>query len=145
MEPEDFLVLATLLATGTPNPAKLRTATSRAYYGVHHIGSKALTDVGIKISRGPAAHGEVFNKLQVSGDPDLEAAGSQLADLHSYRIKADYRLEDLRTEKPQNVRGHIEQAKKIVDTIRDVWSIPSKKQAISRAIKDWEISTGNRS
>lgn len=141
MNPRDFLDLARLLATGTPKPANLRTATSRAYYSAHHVGAETLSGMGFTIGTGPGGHGDVWNRLQNSGDTDLTAAGSQLADLHSNRIKADYRLKKGEAENPANVRGHIEQARKVVETIEQSCSGP-KRPAILKAIKDWETSTG---
>lgn len=141
MNARDFLDLARLLAIGTPKPANLRTATSRAYYSAHHVGAEALARMGCKISTGPGGHGDVWNMLQHSGDKELTVAGRQLLDLHSYRIKADYRLEDRRAENQANVRGHIEMAKKIVAAIEQSCSGP-KRQDILKAIKDWITLTG---
>ena len=137
MNPRDFLVLAHLLATGTPKSANLRTATSRAYYAAHHVGAETLSGLGFTITTGPGGHGDVWNRLQNSGDMDLTVAGSQLADLHSNRIKADYRLKDGKAENQKNVRGHVEQAKKIVEAIEQSCS-GSKGQNIIKAIKAWE-------
>lgn len=142
MNPQEFLDLARLLATGTPKPANLRTATSRAYYAAHHVGAESLARMGCTISTGPGSHADVWNRLQNSGDGELTVAGSQLADLHSNRIKADYRLKDGKAENQANVRGHIQQAKKIVEAIEQSCSGP-KRQHILNAIKAWETSTGH--
>jgi len=141
MNPRDFLDLARLLATETPKAANLRTATSRAYYSAHHVGAEVLRVMGLKISTGGSGHQDVWRRLQNSGDDDLKIAGSQLADLHSSRVRADYRLKDGRAEKQANVRGHIQQAQEIVETIERSCSGP-KRQDILKAIKQWETSTG---
>src|SRR3990172_9293049 len=141
MNPRDFLDLARLLVSETPKAANLRTATSRAYYSAHHVGAETLARMGYKISTGPGGHGDVWKRLQHSGDEELTVAGSQLADLYSNRIKADYRLEDGKAENQANVRGHIELAKKIVDAIERSCSGP-KRQDILNAIKQWETLTG---
>ncbi len=141
MEPRDFLDLARLLASGTPKAANLRTATSRAYYSAHHVGAEVLKTMGLKVSTGGSGHQDVWHRLQNSGDDDLKIAGSQLADLHSSRVKADYRLNDRRAENQANARAHIEQARKIVEAIERSCSGP-KRQAILQAIKNWEASIG---
>lgn len=140
MNPRDFLDLARLLATGTPKPANLRTATSRAYYAAHHVGADVLRGMGLKISTGGIGHQDVWRRLQNSGDDDLRIAGSQPADLHSSRVRADYRLTDGRAEKQENARGHIDQARKIVEAIERLCSSP-KRQDIVKAIKAWETAT----
>lgn len=139
MNPRDFLDLARLLATGTAKSANLRTATSRAYYAAHHVGAEVLTGMGFRINTGAGGHGDVWKRLQNGGDLDLTLAGSQLADLYSYRVKADYRLRDGKAENQNNVRGHVEQAKKIVEAIEQSCSSP-KRQNILNAIKSWETS-----
>ena len=141
MNPRDFLDLARLLATGTPKSANLRTATSRAYYAAHHVGAEVLSGMGFRISTGAGGHGDVWKRLQNSGDEDLTLAGSQLADLHSSRVKADYRLKDGNAEKQENVRVHIEHAQKIIHAIERS-SSGSKLQNIVKAIKAWETSVG---
>lgn len=99
-----------------------------------------LSGMGFTISGSPGGHGDVWRRLQNSGNVELTAAGSQLADLHSYRVKADYRLKDRRAENKANVCGHIEQAKRIIEAIEQSCSGP-KRQNILQAIKDWETST----
>ena len=141
MNPQDFLNLAQILATGTPNPSKLRTATSRAYYAAHHIGAKTLREMNFKIKESGSGHFDVWSKLQNSNHEELIVAGSQLADLHSSRLKADYRLNDARTENQDTVRGHVIQARKIIETIERSCS-GSQRQDILNAIKEWEAKTG---
>lgn len=141
MNPRDFLDLAHLLASGTAKPANLRTATSRAYYSAHHVGAEVLRSMGLKISTGGTGHQDVWRRLQNSGYDDLKIAGSQLADLHSSRLRADYRLKDERAENQANVRAHIQQSEKIVEAIERSCS-GANRQAILQAIKSWEAAIG---
>ncbi|MBZ0168458.1 hypothetical protein MELA_02723 [Candidatus Methylomirabilis lanthanidiphila] len=140
MDPREFLDLASQLVTEPPKAVNLRTATNRAYYSAHHEGAEFLKKIGCTISTGPSGHGDVWNMLQNSGDEELTVAGSKLHDLYTSRIKADYRLEDRRAENQTNVRGHIAQAKKIVEAIERSCS-GSKRQDIINAIKRWETLT----
>lgn len=137
MDPREFLNLAQLLAIGTPKAANLRTATSRAYYAAHHVGAEVLSGLGFVIKTDAGGHADVWNRLQNSGAEEVRVAGSQLADLYGWRLKADYRLRDGRAEKQANVRGHIEQARKIVQTLDQSCSGAARPQII-KAIKDWE-------
>lgn len=139
MNPREFLSLASLLVIGTPRSANLRTATSRAYYAAHHVGAEVLSGMGCTISKGGRGHGDVWERLQNSGDEELMVAGSKLANLHSNRLKADYRLNDLNAEKPENVKAHIANAQTIVQVI-DRSSSSSKLPNIIKAIKDYERS-----
>lgn len=141
MDPQEFLNLARLLATGTPTAAKLRTATSRAYYSAYHVGAEFLERMGCTISTGPSGHGDVWKRLQQSGDEELKMVGSQLANLHSSRITADYKLNEGRAENQTNVHGHIRQAERIIETIERYRSGP-KRQDIVDAIKQWKTLTG---
>ena len=92
MDPREFHRLAAQLVGGT-SPAEFRTAVSRAYYAAYNVAVQILEEMGFRVSRGPAGHGEVQNRLSNCGDGEVIRVGSQLATLHSKRIQADYRLD----------------------------------------------------
>lgn len=135
MEPKKFLELAQALAFETPQPAKLRTATSRAYYSAYNVSVEALESLGAQINKGHGGHGQVQRFLGNSKDEELQQISSDLGTLHSSRISADYRLADQRTENPNNVKLFVQHAKKIIDTLERCCAGPNK-QAIIKAIKD---------
>lgn len=137
MEPRKFLDLAQLLALGTPQPERLRSATSRAYYAVYNVSKKILTDLGFRISTGPSGHGEVCSRFGNSRDTDLQMVGSQLGTLRRFRNNADYDLSDNGPEKPENVKAHVEQAKRMIETVERCCS-GQTKQRIVEAIKEYE-------
>ncbi len=93
--------------------------------------------MGIAITKGPAAHGEVRDCFSNSGDGQLIPLGSQLADLHSQRIKADYRITEVAFENPKNACAHVEQARRMIEILEGCCS-GSKRTQIRKAIKDWE-------
>lgn len=140
MEPRKFLDLAQLLIIGTPQPERLRSATSRAYYAAYNISRKRLSELGFKISSGPSGHGEVCDRLGNSRDTDLQVIGSQLSTLRRFRNNADYDLADGKPEKLDNVRAHVEQAKRMIETIERCCSGPTRSNIIE-AIKAWEKLT----
>lgn len=88
-----------LAAAAEPDEVACRTAVSRAYYGVFHLALAFLSDLGIVIPANANAHAAVQRYLIGCGHPDAQHAGTILADLHSDRIKADYRLDDPRFER----------------------------------------------
>jgi hypothetical protein len=88
-----------LAAAAEPDEVACRTAVSRAYYGVFHLALAFLSDLGILIPANANAHAAAQRYLIASGHPDAQHAGTLLGDLHSDRIKADYRLDDARFER----------------------------------------------
>ena len=90
MEPHDFHRLAAQLVN-SPHAAELRTAISRAYYATYHVSVALLEAMGFRLSRGPAGHGDVRNRLSNSGDLEVMRVGNQLGQLHSQRIAESLR------------------------------------------------------
>ena len=113
MDPHDFYQLASQLAT-SPHAAELRTAISRAYYATYHVGVTLLEAMGFRLSSGPAGHGEVRNRLSNSGDPEVMRVGTQLGQLHSQRIAADYRLRNTNVENPKTAQAVVQQARRMM-------------------------------
>ena len=134
MEPKKFLELAQVLAFEPSHPAKLRTAISRAYYAAYNVSVETLENMGVQISKGPSGHGQVQRFLGNSKNQELEQISSDLGTLHSSRLAADYRLTDLRTENPTNVKALVGHAKKVIDTVERCCTGPNK-HAIITAIK----------
>jgi len=136
MDPREFHRLAAQLVGGT-SPAEFRTAVSRAYHAAYNVAVQILEEMGFRVSRGPAGHGEVQNRLSNCGDGEVIRVGSQLAGLHSKRIQADYRLDRTDVESVKTVRALVEQAKRMIQTLDECRSEPRRTQIIA-AIQDWE-------
>ena len=136
MNPRDFHRLAARLMTDF-SPAAARTAISQAYYASYNVAVETLTEMGFRVSRGPAGHGEVQNRLLSSGDTEVMRVGSQLADLHRRRIQADYRLDNVDVERLKTVRALIEQAGKMIN-ILDACRTDPRRNHIIVSIQDWE-------
>ncbi len=115
MDPREFHRLAERLS-GSRDPAELRTATSRAYYAVYNVGAELLNQV-VPLSRGAASHGQVQKLLANCGDPQVVQAGSDLGDLHSRRIDADYEMTNRNAENVRTVVTTISEAKHMIETI----------------------------
>jgi uncharacterized protein (UPF0332 family) len=138
MDPRDFHQLALRLAQSI-DAAELRTAISRSYYATYHVGVALLETMGFRLSRGPAGHGEVRNRLSNSGDPEVMRVGHQLGSLQSQRIAADYRLDHTNIENPKTAQAIVQQARRMIQ-ILDVCFAEPKRSHIRRAIQAWERS-----
>ena len=136
MDPREFQTLASILVNGK-TPAEIRTAISRAYYATHNVGAEILSRGGFRISEGPGGHGDVWNRLSNSGDTEVMKVGSQLSNLYAMRIHADYRLYRTDVENQKTAQGLVEQAKRMIKILDEIFS-GSKRAQIIRAIQDWE-------
>ena len=136
MEPRDFYRLAPQLVN-SPHAAELRTAISRAYYATYNVGVALLEGMGCRLSKGPAGHGEVRNRLSNSGDPEVARVGNQLGQLQSQRIAADYRLDQRGVENPKTAQALVQQADKMIQILDGCLAEPKRSQ-IRRAIQEWE-------
>lgn len=136
MDPREFLQLATALV-GRTGAAELRTAISRAYYATYNVSVELLKTMAIPISAGPAGHGQVATYLHNSGDPEMQKVGSQFADLHSKRIRADYRMNRRDVENPKTAQALIAQANMMMQTVDTCRSEPKFSQ-IRSAIESYQ-------
>ena len=72
MDPKKFLDAAEDLVKENPlKPAKLRSATSRAYYAAFHVCRDILDDMGFRITRAGPGHGDVVKYLASSQSWDI--------------------------------------------------------------------------
>lgn len=123
MDPREFHCLSKQLATNS-TPAGIRTAVSRAYYAVFHVGSENLEKLGFKIPQNPNGHAEVERRLHNCGDPEISAVGTQLGDLRSKRIKADYRLTYRKIENSDSALVLVKLAEKMIRTLDEKFKSP---------------------
>jgi uncharacterized protein (UPF0332 family) len=97
-DPLDFLQLARMLANEAANPAsrardaRLRTAYSRAYYGLYlHVRALIVQRHNIPVRH--LKHGDLYSRLQYASSPKpLRRLGSELQRLYRLRQTADYEL-----------------------------------------------------
>ncbi len=145
MDPKKFLELAEALVKQTPpEPARLRSATSRAYYAAYNLCLLTIRDLGFKTRKSDGAHGEVVNFLASSKDRELESMSGHLGSLRSFRNNADYDLHLYRAEKLMNVQLHIIQARNIVSTVERCCSGPNRASIIE-AMKVFDDVNNGRS
>lgn len=127
MTGSDFIALAEKLAT-SQDEASFRSAASRAYYGAFHLVREFLENIQRSVPRNANAHVLLARQLQRSGQSDAYRAGSLLGDLHSRRIKADYRLEDRRAGTLPFAQFCIDAAKEIESAICVCQAEPARSE-----------------
>jgi hypothetical protein len=91
MNAQDFLDFAGKTAHLHREPAGCRSTISRAYYGAFHLASEFMLELGISID---ANHGHLQHDFRAGQHPDAIDIGAWLQELHSLRVKADYRLRE---------------------------------------------------
>ncbi len=99
MNPGDFISVAEELAKGK-REAHRRSAISRAYYAVFHEAKQALqTKRNEYVPKNSNAHAHVQTWLINQQDNTLSALGSDIGNLHSQRLRADYNIDELIIDK----------------------------------------------
>lgn len=129
MNPREFQELAKKLANGD-SPAEFRTAVSRAYYSVFNVGAELMKGMGFPIPESPSGHGELEYRLSNSKHIDVEKVGSQLADLRSRRIHADYRLERKEVETRKNAQAVVQQASGMIIVLDRCCTGPDRPKVV---------------
>jgi len=129
MNPREFQNLAIKLVNGD-SPAEFRTAVSRAYYSVFNVGAELMKGMGFPISENPGGHGELEHRLSNSKHIDIEKVGSQLGDLRSRRIQADYRLERREVETRKNAQAIVQQASTMIMVLDKCCTGPDRPKVV---------------
>lgn len=117
--------------------SRFRSAVSRAYYGAFHLATSQLASWQFVVRKNACGHQETYNLLWGSGQPDARRVASLLDDLRTERIKADYRLDDLRFQTSQMAVMCVEMAetlKRALEKCRD------QEEAIQEGIRQWIAS-----
>lgn len=82
-------------------PRWSRTAINRAYYAVYSSAEASLATFGCDVPKTGAGHREVRQLCFYSGVPELQRVADVLREVYSWRVRADYRHDDL---DPEQVR-----------------------------------------
>jgi uncharacterized protein (UPF0332 family) len=132
MRPDDFIAAAgKLAAIAQGNEALLRSAVSRAYYGVFHLTLELLGAASIDLPRNASAHVRCRRLLAACGQPLANDIAEVLADLHADRIRADYRLTDNRYRAFARVQSSIERANDAAGWIAECTQEPIRSEIAS--------------
>lgn len=134
MSGNEFLDLATQLLAST-NEARLRTATSRAYYAAYHAARNLIVACGVEVPW-TNIHDKVQWCLQETSSSLLKSAGGRLGSLRSERNRADYNLDDSKFQKAKNSQLQVRVAVEIVTAIESVAGTSGMTQ-IREEIRDY--------
>jgi len=118
MEPRGFLELARTLK-GEATPAGYRTAIGRAYYAAFNTGAQLLREAGCRVPKGPEAHRDVPDLLELTGVHELSMAARDLLTLREQRSFADYDLDHPMPENSATAEAAIRQAESIIETLEE--------------------------
>ena len=143
MDPADFYRLGLRLITGgsAPDTAACRTAIGRAYYSALNRVEVTLAGWGAACGRGPQKHGLAVRLLHATADPDLIRSSADLDRLRTMRNRADYDLNDGAIETPSRARTALDLAKRVMDSLGDVESDPSRRTAAEGHIRSYRRRT----
>ena len=107
----DYIKLAEELAL-TQNQAKLRSAVSRAYYGVF---SQCRTFCKKSMDKSPDVHRKIIEKLKMGETREEISLGNSLSNLRDKRNEADYNSFAAFT--PQDTISNINEAKRAISIL----------------------------
>ena len=140
MDPRRFLDLARVYKGGHATAESYRSAISREYYAAFNVGVETLNTIGIQLTDGPGAHGELQQCLGVCEDPDLDDARDLLGNLSGRRRRADYRMDAAETETRKEADIACREAAEAIRILEMLINDPSKNAAII-AMKDYARDT----
>jgi uncharacterized protein (UPF0332 family) len=143
MTDNDFLELADLFLSQLPQASEAlhRTVVSRAYYGVYHLASTFLGELGFAHGRD---HGLPPRLLMVAGDNNAREAGKLLNDLQGERVKADYDLASrrfLQLELAKEIVHSAHEAKRLLEACR----AEPARSLIKSGIEAWQRRVSGKS
>jgi hypothetical protein len=117
-------------------PAGYRSAISRAYYAAFHSAREFIQGMlAVPLTEGPAAHGQVRNHLVSTGAEEIDQVSLDLANLHSERIAADYRLMKRHVEKEQLAADLVNLAGDIIATMNRCRSDTQRYAIVRDAVR----------
>jgi uncharacterized protein (UPF0332 family) len=142
MEAREFHKLASALLAD-PKPAQIRTAISRTYYAIFNLAVQFLTGLGFVLPRNNK-HVAVQRWLQNSADLDIVRVGSQLTDLASKRVQADYDLDDESIESRKTALTVIAQVDRMMQTVEKCLPDEPRRADITKAVREYLVLTKSR-
>lgn len=99
MDYSRFIALAYQLKNDPgQDPAAIRSAVSRIYYGVMHKALEIIERLDKPVVRGTGHHQFVQKVLMNCGHAEFKLAGSMIRDMHDKRCDADYKIDNVSYE-----------------------------------------------
>lgn len=136
MPPIKFIELARRMAVlFRSDPAGVRTAVGRAYYGAFHEARLFLEQLGYFVPKNENGHRFVQVRLLNADNEHAKRLGSLLCHLHDRRKKADYDIDEAAYEAESFLVGaiaRIDRAANILDQCRAEPARSEIQQGIGR-------------
>ncbi len=112
---DEFIAVATQLLTNQ-NEARLRSAVSRAYYGVYHTARGFIQSLDVIIPKYDS-HDKLWWCFQEAGEPETRVVANGLNLLRRERNFADYDFDDRRFTTQDTARTLVRLAIEVVDRL----------------------------
>jgi len=93
-----------------------------------------MKGMGFHISKNPSGHSELEHRLSNSKHIEIEKVGSQLGDLRSRRIQADYRLEKREAETRKNAQALVQQASEMIAVLDRFCTGPDRPKIVDKVL-----------
>lgn len=135
MDPLQFIELA-LELLNSKNPAAPRAAIGRAYYGLFNLLASYVNPF-VRIRQDAGGHKDLEMILKQSTDPVIQRMGSFIEDLRERRNEADYKLHLPDLDDIRNVRGWVDDAKRIAGDAKRVLDGSNGRKALEQVRLDW--------
>ncbi|MGR3309772.1 MAG: HEPN domain-containing protein [Candidatus Brocadiales bacterium] len=131
MDGKDFLKVATSLVEGTEE-AEYRSAVSRAYYAAFLFARQLLVEWGFQVKHAYGGHDELYKRFHNCGQTEIVEAASDLKDLYSRRLDADYLRKNnkINIGQQKTAKLYVLFAEKIIAQLETCREYPIKKKVI---------------
>ena len=139
MEGKEFLIVAQKLAQ-MRTEAALRSAYSRAYYGIFNTGVKLLSDLGFISPTDASSHESLYRRLSNCGISDLEALARRLKSLRLKRNSADYDMKNRGFQSHTECALDLARASLVIAQLESCYQQPLRNQ-LKDGIQDYERKT----
>ena len=115
MQGQEFISVARALLNRLDDPAFVRSAISRAYYGAFHYAKHALRRFDCPHTAANHKHPDKWQALSNAPVHKVKEAGQKLSDLYEQRRKADYDMGNGAVQRGRNGLEALANAEEIVE------------------------------
>jgi len=136
MEAKEFLSVAQKLAQ-MRSEASIRSAYSRAYYGIFNTGLKLLNELGFILPNDASSHELLYQRLNNCGIPDIENLASRLKTLRLKRNSADYDMKNRGFQSHAECEFAIASVKLMIAQLESCYHQPLRNQ-LKDGIQEYE-------
>jgi hypothetical protein len=144
MDPRAFLDVAFALAhKDAPSAGELRTAVSRAYYGLYNTAVDFLDKCRVSVVDNQSGHRVVPGALRACGDVKLREAAATLDDLRNARWQADYMMTAAGPEHAGTVKRHVRHARQAINVIDACEQNVDRFREVKTSVRRWAATAAN--